>query len=410
MKEEVDYIKSKERFYQTVDLKEVDNPEKLAESILRFRKRTTIVLSYSKYDSEVANAIISRLNTSDFIVYDLLSLLKKEYYVSNGLADPIKEVISDGGYFIPLISNMSIKSSWCMRELQFALKCQKRSGFRRILPIQIEKIDSIPETLISLLNDTDIQDAYSNVINLYEADEWTKRHSLSPNDRIAYNIMDILYWEDMKDEFLVSNESSHLKAMAHFENGRRLFYDDRPYEGIEHAAAMEFMKAAYLGHVGAMVYLAECYQEGWGVVRDTNKTIRLREKASINFKVFVCADSKDYDVKFILWKMADMNISFLYHKDYNNSQLKDEGFVQDAVSKSEIMLFVASNHSTNNKLLIQVLNIAVKMNKRVLVVKMGEVEIPKVLNNIPENDIISYNQNSSGSIRVSLEPLHLSAW
>ncbi len=118
-----------------------------------------------------------------------------------------------------------------------------------------------------MLNGKEIQDAYSNVINEFQADAWTKKHSLSSNQRIAFNIMDLLYWEDMKKEFLISNRSNYTKAWEYFKNGRRLYFDDRNYEGIDHAAAMDFMRAAYLGHVGAMRYLAECYSEGWGVIR-----------------------------------------------------------------------------------------------------------------------------------------------
>ena len=408
VKEEVSYIQSKQRFYQTIDLKDVDDPEKLAESILLFKKRSTVLLSSSKYDSETAKALIGHLQSSDFMITDLHDSLTIDDYASNDLAETIKKNIDEGGYYIALISNRFTESLWCMKELQFAIDCQKKSGYRIILPIQIEKITSIPHSLTSVLNGMEIQDAYSNVINEFAADVWTKNHSLSPNQRIAFNIMDILYWEDMKKEFLISNKSNHTKAWEYFMNGRRLFFDDRNYEGIEHAAAMEFMRAAYLGHVGAMRYLAECYNEGWGVIKDMHKANELAKKASHNYAVYVCNDRRDYDSKYIRWIMNDMNISYIYWKDLEPYELEYK--VADSIAQSKLFLFIASRQSISNNNILNQLNIAITNNIRVIVVKMGEVELSHVSRIIENADIVTYNPHGSGAIKTLLSNYQLSMW
>lgn len=408
VKEEVNYIQSKQRFYQTVDLKDADNPEKLAESILLFKKRSTVLLSYSKYDSEIAKALIGCLVSSDFIITDLHDSLTIEDYASNDLADTIKKSISEGGYYIALIGKRFTESLWCMKELQFAIDCQKKSGYRKILPIQIEKINSIPNALTSILNGIEIEDAYSNVINDFETDVWTKSHSLSPSQRIAFNIMDILYWEDMKKEFLIPSISNHTKAWEYFKNGRRLYFDDRNYEGIDHAAAMEFMRAAYLGHVGAMRYLAESYNEGWGVIRDIVKANELGEKASQNHKVYVCNDKRDYNSRFILRVMDDMNIPYKLCEDLKSNELDDK--VIDSIVQSEIVLFIASKHSAVSHNVLNQLNIAIMANKRVIIVKQEDAELPHSLSRIEDTDIVTYSPYGSGNIETLLSKYHLSLW
>ena len=408
VKEEVEYIQSKQRFYQIVDLKDADKPEKLAESILRFKKRSTVLLSYSRYDTELAKVLIESLKSTDFIISDLRTSLTAEDYASEDLANSIKEVISGGGYYIALISNSFIKSLWCMKELQYAIECQNNRRFRMILPIQIEKIKSIPNILSNMLNGIEVQNAYSNVINEYTADNWTKRHSLDPNSRIAFNIMDILYWEDMKKEFLITNKSNHTKAQEYFKNGRRLLFDDRYYEAIDHVAAMEFMRAAYLGHVGAMRYLAECYNEGWGVVKDIAKANNLREAASLHHTVFVCNDKRDFDSRYIMRVMDDMNIPYKSCENLKSRELEDK--VKDFIIQSKIVLFIASGRSVTNHNVLNQLNIAITTNKRVVIVKLEVIELPQVLDSIEETDIVTYNPYGLGNIEALLSKYHVSLW
>ena len=406
VKEEVEYIQSKQRFYQTVDLREIDKPEKLAESILRFKKRATALLSYSWYDAELAKVLFERLRSTDFIAFDLRTSLTSEDYASEDLANSIKEVISKGGYFIALISNRFIESSWCMMELQFAIDCQDNRRFRKIIPVQIEKIKSIPVILSNMLNGIEIQDAYSNVMNEYTADDWIKNHSMSPLDRVAYNIMDILYWEDMKEEFLIPKESNHKKAWDYFYSGRRLFYHDCDHEGIDHAAALMFMKASYLGHVGAMRYLARCYSQGWGVVRDFDKAKELEVRASQNHSVYVCNDRRDPES--VLWTMDDMNIPYKSWKDSECHELDD--YVKGSIIHSKIVLFIASERSIVNRLIMNQLYYAITNKKRVIIVKRDEVKLPQMLSKIEESDIILYNPNNERSLEALLNQLQLSLW
>lgn len=406
VKEEVEYIQSKQRFYQTVDLSEVDNPEKLAESILRFEKRATVLLSYSWYDTELAKVLTERLKTTDFIIYDLRTFLSPEDDASEVLANSIKEVIRGGGYYVALISNRFIESSWCMKELQFAIDCKDNRKFRKILPIQIEKIKSNPVILSNMLNGIEIQDAYSNVINEYAADDWTKSHSMSPIDRVAYNIMDILYWEDMKEEFLIPKESNHKKAWDFFYSGRRLFYHDIDHEGIDHAAAMMYMKASYLGHVGAMRYLARCYSEGWGIVKDIVKARELGVKASQNHSVYVCNDKRNPES--VLWIMDDMNIPYKSWKDLECHELDD--YVKESIIHSKIVLFIATERSINNELIMNQLCYAITNKIRVIVVKLVEIELPHLLSTIEKADIVLYNSNNDEDVKALLSKLQLSLW
>ena len=220
--------------------------------------------------------------------------------------------------------------------------------------------------------------------------------------------MDILYWEDMKEEFLIPKESNHKKAWDYFYSGRRLFYHDIDHEGIDHAAAMMFMKASYLGHVGAMRYLAECYSEGWGIVKDVVKAKELGVMASQNHSVYVCNDMKDYNSKFVLWTMNDMNIPYKCWKDLERYEL--DGQVKELIIQSKIVLFIASKHSICNQHVLNQIDIAITNNIRVIIVKLDDVEMPQLLGSIEETDIVLYNSYNHGNIESLLSKLQLSLW
>lgn len=274
VKKEVEYIQEKNRFFFTIDLGRVDDYEYLSSEVSRFVKRSTIILAYSHHDIQLVKELKEQLIRNDFIVYDLLEHLTEEDYDSDEMAKSIKDIIAAGGYFLPLISRNFMRSQWCLLELKYASQCLNEPGYRRILPVQIEELDSY-QTIVLDSAEVLLHDAYSNVTS----DE-SDRPSMRPNERIIANILDILYWEDMENETYIQTESIQKEAQRLYESGYKLYYStDHDHERADHAAASFLRKAAILGHPEAMLLLADCYKYGCGVIKDTQKAIALVKKA-----------------------------------------------------------------------------------------------------------------------------------
>lgn len=279
VKKEVEYIQGKNRFFFTINLDLTDDPKKLASEILCFTKRATVVLSYSRADSELAQKVKHKLEANDFIVYDLISLLSVDDLncCVDELATSIKSTVEGGGYFVPLVSNNFVQSKWCCLELKYAINCLHNSGFRRVIPIQVEDI-SPSESFSNLIDGQYIYDAYSNVA--LSDEDAIQNHLMTPHERIATNILDILYWEDMENEECIQTPETIQEGINLYELGRRLYYHDQNHERIDCAAVTHLRKATILGNIDAMLLLANCYEYGWGVIKDKNKATILREKVA----------------------------------------------------------------------------------------------------------------------------------
>lgn len=277
VKKEVEYIQDKNRFFFTIDLSKANDSEYLKKEISRFIKRSTIILSYSHKDIEMVRELKEELVKRDFIVYDLLNILTDKDFASKEMAKSIKDIIAAGGYFIPLVSKNFLNSEWCLLELKYAVQCLNINGYRKILPIQIEKIDSTVDLHLDT-GDILLQDAYSNVNSSEEADA---NHLMQPNERIIANILDILYWEDMENEEYLYTETIQQEAKKLYEKGYKLYYGDLNHERVDYAAASFLRKAAILGNPDAMLLLSDCYKYGFGVIKNIKKAEVLKKKAEL---------------------------------------------------------------------------------------------------------------------------------
>ena len=278
VKKEVEYIQGKNRFFFTINLDLTEEPHMLASEILRFTKRATVVLSYSRADYEIAQIVRHKLELNDFIVYDLINLLTgDDLSCYNELTTSIKATIDGGGYFVSLVSNNFVQSIWCNMELKYAIDCLDNSGYRRVIPIQIEEINP-SESFSNLTDGRHIYDAYSNVASSEE--DALKNRMMTPHERIATNIIDILYWEDMENEEYIQTPNTIKEGINFYEKGLKLYYHDQDHERIDCAAVTHLRKATILGNPDAMLLLANCYEYGIGVIKDKNKAAILREKAA----------------------------------------------------------------------------------------------------------------------------------
>lgn len=117
VQDEVEYIKSTGRMYETINL---DEPlSKIKKLINKFDKRNSIYLSYTRQDDEFANTLYKELRRNDYKVFYEIDTISGN--IINILNNAINDAIRHG-YVISLISEHYLSSSFCLEELSYAYK------------------------------------------------------------------------------------------------------------------------------------------------------------------------------------------------------------------------------------------------------------------------------------------------
>ena len=115
---EVKYIKSQQRSYETIDLSKSD--EEIKSQLDKLVKSTQIFLSYSQDDFELVNAVYSHI-----CKYDIRCFFEENDLISGIFQEQIKQAIDlakDFGFVVFFASKYSLSSSFCMNEVQEAVK------------------------------------------------------------------------------------------------------------------------------------------------------------------------------------------------------------------------------------------------------------------------------------------------
>ena len=128
--EEIRYIKSLNRQYITVDLEDEASYD---EKILELKRRSQIFLSYSIADSVFVKRLTLELQKVGFNVW-----VDMENLISGKHAEQIDKAIEKSiynGYFIPVISESYLRSSFCRAEFQKAISYNQKCQNQRVIPI-----------------------------------------------------------------------------------------------------------------------------------------------------------------------------------------------------------------------------------------------------------------------------------
>ena len=119
VQKEVDYIKSKQRYYYTLNISE--SSDKIAQSILQFAGESTAYISYSRKDESLYEQLKLMLHDDlDLRVFDL----KNDVTLDNAYEAQITEMIDRSlinGYVIFIITDNFFKSTFCYKELEYVL-------------------------------------------------------------------------------------------------------------------------------------------------------------------------------------------------------------------------------------------------------------------------------------------------
>lgn len=252
VRREVEYIKSKQRVYQIINIE--DSEEVIASKILTFKKASNVYVSYSHADKFVYDEFAALLkNDWNFKINEYEKQVFAGIEYSRFLKTKINLALKEG-YVIFLVTKNFMASPLCVEELKYAYSHRSKGN------------------VVILKSDVD-HDSIRNVIpdyNYYTTIPFT----ITDNGHLSVNMMK-LYFTFMGE--LISERAKNGDELAQkwqleyaedfYENGKRLYYDDRPYEAIEKAAYCELRYAADLGHKKAKELLDWA---SWNI--DTEKT------------------------------------------------------------------------------------------------------------------------------------------
>lgn len=136
VKEEVRYIKSQDRIYETIDL---DLPiDEIRKKLDDFKRKATLFISYNRENQYLAKTIYERLNKYDFYVYlDMMSMRSGDWYQANTISSLDKA--SYNGFIIALMNEKILnENSFSRHELIRALCHDKENNRKSVLPFVME--------------------------------------------------------------------------------------------------------------------------------------------------------------------------------------------------------------------------------------------------------------------------------
>lgn len=168
VREEVDYIKSKNRMYETINLSQVDldSPyveQEIVNLIKPFERRTTVFLSYSRNDQSTALQLRTQLIRVGFDVWDADFYFNEMPGTSSGqdwstlIKTSIKATL-DKGYFVALLGDRL--GDYSIDEIKYANEIEPS----RVLPVSLGQV-----ILPDFLKTSNILDVSSQTTDLDKA-------------------------------------------------------------------------------------------------------------------------------------------------------------------------------------------------------------------------------------------------
>ena len=154
VRSEVDYIRSQNRMYETIDLSFIDfggldEQESVLRLIKPFDVRTKVFVSYSRNDKDIADAVVKGLEKEGFSCF----VDWRDLSVGDSFAARISEEIYsalDNGYFLYIISSNTISSNWSRREAHMAMSI----NMERMFPVIIDDLPNsdLPGSIMAFRN------------------------------------------------------------------------------------------------------------------------------------------------------------------------------------------------------------------------------------------------------------------
>lgn len=259
VKEEIQYIKSKDRIFETIDIEQSETG--IIEQLNDFRKKSNIFISYQRDDIELAKSIANRLKKYELHVWiDFEDIRPGDLFqdhVTNALLNAV-----NNGYVITLLNDQVLNpNSWVRAELITAL----HKGIhpeKGIIPI-------IKDSLLwnKLIDDVELE----NFCNVNPIDS----SGLDSEKRSDYIVDEIIK--------RIMPPSAILSHAQNFESG---YYGHPDIEEAKKLYAICFKIAERqerMGSDSANGILGYCYEHGYGTEQNIGLAIDYYREAAKYF-------------------------------------------------------------------------------------------------------------------------------
>lgn len=149
VREEVEYIKSQERKYQTIDLNASD--DEIEEALREYVDRDKVFISCSRNDNELAMHIGDLIKMAGYTLMEPQELILEGSNFENQLGNILKETATRG-YFLLLLTKSLINSRWVSCEVE---KMIHWGGRKWIIPVLCDHVDveGYPDWLNSIIEE-----------------------------------------------------------------------------------------------------------------------------------------------------------------------------------------------------------------------------------------------------------------
>lgn len=258
VQEEVKYIKSKDRVFETINL---DLPiTEIKKQLDSFRKKANIFISYQRDDTKLAKAIYNRLRKYEFNVWIDSENIQTGGSFSRQIEDAILNAVNNG-YVIALLNERILNpQGWMRVELKKALQ---------------ESVH--PErTIIPVVQDSSLWNKLSNDLGLQSLHSINEIDSsvVEPTKRCNYIV----------DEFImrVLPPGAILSHAKNFEKG---FYGFKDLEEAKKLYSLCFKIAERQeksGNTAGYGVLGFCYEHGYGTEKNLGMAIDYYREAAKN--------------------------------------------------------------------------------------------------------------------------------
>lgn len=259
VQEEVKYIKSKDRVFETINL---DLPiTEIKKQLDSFRKKANIFISYQRDDTKLAKAIYNRLRKYEFNVWIDSENIQIGGIFSRQIEDAILNAVNNG-YVIALLNERILNpQGWTRVELKKAL----------------QESDHPERTIIPVVQDSSLWNKLSNDLGLQSLHSINEIDSsvVEPTKRCNYIV----------DEFImrVLPPGAILSHAKNFEKG---FYGFKDLEEAKKLYSLCFKIAERQeksGNTAGYGVLGYCYEHGYGTEKNLGMAIDYYREAAKSF-------------------------------------------------------------------------------------------------------------------------------
>ena len=147
VQDEVKYIKSKGRVYQTINLYDPD--EMIEMAVSDFVDRSNVFITYSRRDLNLAKLVVALLRKNGFDVLYGLDSVEAGELLSDTISGAL-DIAGRSGYHLVLLSKTSMDSVWCWDEVKYFIS---KYGEKWVIPVitdEMQLCDAFPRPLLGV--------------------------------------------------------------------------------------------------------------------------------------------------------------------------------------------------------------------------------------------------------------------